>query len=92
MPTIVVFQDVNFGGDALVVNGPEPNLKPQGWNDKISSLIVIDGSWELYKDISYGGTQWGPVSPDGGPTKNGLYPDYADWGGTNDSISSLQPV
>ena len=90
MAKIILFEDVNFGGSALVVTVADPNLVPQNWNDKTSSLIVIDGQWALYEDINYGGTVW-TVSAVGGPTGDGTYPDYADWGGTNDSISSLKP-
>ena len=90
MAKIIVFKDHSFKGDALVCRGTEPNLKPQGWNDCISSLIVIDGSWALFKDVDYAGKRW-EVSATGGPEHDGVYPDYADWQGENDAISSLKP-
>ncbi len=90
MTKIVVFEDVNFGGSSLVVTVADPDLVPQGWNDKISSLIVIRGQWALYDDTSYGGANW-TVSEVGGPNGDGTYADYSDWAGTNDSISSLKP-
>jgi hypothetical protein len=91
MAKIILFQDINFGGSSLIVQSPDTSLVPQGWNDAVSSLIVIDGQWSLYDDINYGGTQWS-VSASGGPSGDGTYPDWADWGGTNDSISSLKPA
>ena len=90
MAKIILFQNSNFQGKSLTVTEPEPNLVPQGFNDITSSIIVISGQWTLYKDINYGGTSQ-TVSEVGGPYGDGTYPDYGDWGGTNDSISSLKP-
>lgn len=91
MSKIIVFKAVNLGGDALAINGADPNLAPQGWNDQISSLIVLKGTWELFNAANYKSTVW-KVSDSGGPTGDGVYPDWIDWGGTNDTISSLKPV
>ena len=91
MAKIILFKDVNFGGDALVVTSADPDLGPQGWNDAVSSLIVIDGAWSLYEDINYGGTRWS-VNALGGPANDGTYADWSDWSGSNDSISSLTSV
>lgn len=91
MATIILFQDFNFGGDALVLDASDPDLRPQDWNDQVSSLIVREGAWELFKDVQFQGTRW-KVSSDGGPSGNGLYADPSDWNGTNDSISSLRPT
>jgi hypothetical protein len=89
MAKIIVFKDSNFNGDALVLTVNDPNLKPQGFGDEISSLIVTSGQWTLYKDENYGGTSW-TVSQNGGPTADGVYPDWGDWGGENDAISSIK--
>ena len=91
MAKIVLFKDINYGGGALVLTGADSDLGPQGWNDKVSSLIVIDGTWNLYKDSNYGGTKWS-VSANGGPSNDGTYSDWSSWGGTNDSVSSLKPA
>ena len=90
MSKIVVFQNANLSGDSLTLTEADTNLIPQGWNDSISSLIVINGDWDMYQDTNYGGTVWN-VSGSGGPAGDGVYPDWNDWGGTNDSISSLRP-
>lgn len=89
MVKIILFQNSNFQGKSLVVTSDEPNLVPQGFNDITSSLIVISGQWSLYQNVNYTGTSW-TVSEVGGPDGDGCYPDYGDWGGTNDSISSLK--
>jgi len=90
MSKIIVFQDVNLRGNSLTLTESDPNLVPQGWNDKISSLIVIDGDWDLFQDVDFKGATWN-ASESGGPGGDGVYPDWKDWGGTNDSISSLRP-
>jgi len=91
MAKIILFRDKNFGKDALVCKGPQPNLKTQDFNDCTSSLIVIDGTWELCQDANYEGLKW-TVSATGGPDRDGVYNEYREWNGKNDSISSLRPV
>ncbi|MEO8673040.1 MAG: beta/gamma crystallin-related protein, partial [Tahibacter sp.] len=78
-----------FGGSSLVVTVADPDLVPQGWNDKTSSIIVIDGQWGVYQDTNYSGTAW-TVSRVGGPNGDGTYPDYSDWGGTN--VNANEPT
>lgn len=94
MAKIILFRDVNFGKAALVVTAGDPRLKSQDFNDSTSSLIVVSGTWKLYQDDSYKTTDAGPwtVSENGGPFKDGTYPDFRDWKGKNDSISSLKPA
>lgn len=89
MAKIILFKDRNFGGEALVVKEPISNLKDAGWNDVVSSLIVVEGKWRIYKDANYDGNSWSVV-PDGGPDKDGCYTYWKDWGGGNDEISSLK--
>ena len=91
MPKITLFQNANYGGENLTLQAADSNLKQQGFNDKTSAIIVCSGSWILYQDADYKGTQW-VVSENGGPGQNGLYPTYTYWNGKNDSISSLKPV
>ena len=91
MPKITLFQNTNFGGQNLTLRQADTNLKDQGFNDKTSAIIVCSGSWILYQDADYKGQQW-VVQENGGPNGDGLYPSYSDWGGKNDSISSLKPV
>ena len=92
MAKIIVFEHINFDGRALIFNAADTDLvNNSNWNDRISSVIVVDGLWELYQHNNFGGADW-LVSPDGGPTGDGLYPNWSGWAGTNDSISSLKPV
>ena len=91
MPKITLFQNANYGGKNLTLRQADSNLKQQGFNDITSSIIVCSGSWILYQDANYEGTQW-VVQENGGPNGDGLYPSYTYWDGKNDSISSLKPV
>src|SRR5437762_2616647 len=86
MAKIVLFKDINYGGGALVLTGADSDLGPQGWNDKVSSLIVIDGTWNLYKDSNYGGTKWS-VSANGGPSSDGTYKNPRAWEGDRNGSS-----
>jgi hypothetical protein len=91
MSKITLFQNTNFGGDHLSLQQPDANLKNQNFNDKTSAIIVCSGNWKLYQDSNFNGKLW-EVHEKGGPNQDGLYPSYKDWGGTNDSISSLIPA
>lgn len=92
MAKIIVFNKQNFNGnDTLVVTDSLPSLKGTGINNDISSVIVIEGSWQLCEHPDYQGTDW-VVAPNGGPNQDGCYPSYSDWGGQNNEISSIQSV
>lgn len=91
MPKITLFQNTNFGGKYLTLNGADSNLKDQDFNDRTSAVIVCSGKWVLYQDTNFGGQQW-VVEETGGPNGDGMYPSYKDWNGKNDSVSSLKPL
>ena len=57
-----------------------------GWNDKISSIIVISGTWRFFdgRDYDHEHAHW-----DLGP---GYYPILPDYGVHDDAISSFAPV
>lgn len=79
----VVFTDPNFGGQAMTLRGPVPNLVPSGMNDKISSIQIPDGeSWEVCQDVDYGNQC---------QVLTGSISDLRRMG-WNDRISSLRPV
>jgi hypothetical protein len=90
MAKIILFKDAHFGGGSLTATTPVSSLASEGWNDVVSSVIVIDGKWDLFKDVDFKGTKW-TVSSGGGPSQDGTYPVWTDWGGENDVISSLKP-
>jgi Beta/Gamma crystallin len=80
----------NFGGKSLVLKDQNvQDLQRKGFNDRVSSLIVIDGQWTLYRHGEYGGTRW-HVQHTGGPERDGTYPQVHDWRGGHDQISSVR--
>jgi hypothetical protein len=91
MSSIVLFENDCFTGKEFPASGPVPDLKPLGFGDKTSSIIVLSGAWVVYQDKDYKGNSW-IVKADGGVSNHGVYPNPASWGGKNDSISSLKPV
>ena len=84
VPEVIVFSDINFNTELLRTN---LNVYYVGdeINDFISSIIIISGYWQFYKDFHYE-TPVGPV----------LGPGYYNWveavGIPNDSISSFKCV
>lgn len=86
-PTILLFEDINFQGRMVVLTGAESNFKNIDFNDQVSSIIVLEGTWEIYKDADFEGASWN-VSDFGGEQKNGRYPTPSPF--KNDSISSAK--
>jgi len=83
LPEVVVFQDVNFGGNSWRIN-LNYSYVGDDWNDTISSIIVISGTWTFCLNA-------GPPSSDNpnwtlGP---GYYSWVEDYGIPNDSISAI---
>jgi hypothetical protein len=91
MSKIIVFEHAQLKGDSMTLTAPDPNLVPAGWNDRISSLIVVSGCWEVFEHVDYKGSKLS-LSSCGGPDGDGVYRDWNDWKGTNDTISSLKPI
>jgi hypothetical protein len=88
MAHAILFEHMNFHGAHKHVVGPESNLNAQDdnfFNDRVSSLVVLEGSWALYGDYKFEG-QYPPI------LGVGLYPRIDAIGIKNDDISSLQPV
>jgi hypothetical protein len=52
---IVVFEDINFRGHSLRIDGPVPDLRRFRFNDEISSIRVFEGAWEICEDINFQG-------------------------------------
>ncbi|MCX7746561.1 MAG: beta/gamma crystallin family protein [Clostridia bacterium] len=88
-PKIILFEHVNFSGRSLVVPTDIPDLRQYGFNDIVSSIIVIRGRWEIYEHILYGGRRY-VVTANGGPFGDGTYPTWTSWGGVNDQLSSVR--
>ena len=59
--TLVVFEGENFAGRSIELGDAMPNLDPTGFNDRIRSVVVKDGVWELCIDDGFRGCQaFGP--------------------------------
>ena len=56
MVQVVLFKNANFHGDHKHVVAAEPNLNAgddHGFNDAVSSLVVLDGNWRFYADAGF---------------------------------------
>ena len=78
---IELFGNANFEGVAFGSTRDVSNLGPTNYNDKVSSVIVHAGRWELCSDGEYSG-RCIVVGPG----------RYASLGGMNNQISSLRRV
>jgi hypothetical protein len=78
----VLYEDVNFGGRSIVVDGPVRNLGELGFNDRMTSLRLPPGeSWVICSDANFQGRC---------ATVSGDVPSVPV--GFNDRVSSLRPV
>ena len=73
------FTQLALGGVGSGING--------NWNDKVSSFVIVSGTWQLFKDENFN-------SPQGnlegfGP---GHYPSVTAVGIDNDALSSVRLV
>lgn len=53
-PEVVLYEDDGFKGDEWRTN-LNYSYVGSGWNDRISSIIVIAGVWEFYEHRDFGG-------------------------------------
>lgn len=81
-PTIMLFEHVGFRGNMVTLTSATNNFKTVGFNDKVSSIIVVSGKWHLFTDAEFNGI----ISPltEGYYISPGMFP--------NDGISSAKPV
>ncbi len=80
---LVLFQDSDFGGRSLVTGQSLRNLADEGFNDRVSSVMIRSGTWLLCTDADFKG-QCVTLGP-------GRYPSLRPMG-LNDSVSSLREV
>lgn len=52
---VVLYDDGDFGGRSLAVNGPVPSLGKLDMGDRVSSADVQRGVWQLCEDSNYKG-------------------------------------
>jgi Beta/Gamma crystallin len=83
LPEVIVFKDVNFGGDSWRIN-LSYSYVGGAWNDSISSIIVLSGTWTFCLNA-------GP--PSASNPNWTLGPGYYSWvenyGIPNDAISAI---
>lgn len=87
---LVLFDGQNFTGSSITLTADSPTL-PAGWDNHVSSLIVMGKLWQLYSNTNYGGNPYA-VSNWGGPNRDGFYPTPAAWGGPDNDASSAQAI
>jgi hypothetical protein len=83
LPEVIVFKDINFGGDSWRIN-LSYSYVGSAWNDSISSIIVLSGTWTFCLNAG----PPGPSNPNWtlGP---GYYSWVENYGIPNDSISAI---
>jgi hypothetical protein len=72
MPQIVAFDNEDFLGNHLHIFG---NTKDLGkWDNSISSMVILSGTWEFFDDENFTGTSMGTLGPGtyADVTKHGL--------------------
>ena len=87
---VILFEHVDFNGLPLVVDNASASLVAPNYNDKASSLIVLQGAWMFFKDINF----QQPFMVNGAPVLlgPGTYRWVEDLGIGNDALSSLRAV
>jgi hypothetical protein len=88
IPQAIVFEDFNMTGSHthLFTSDPDLTKMDKFWNDKISSIVVISGTWTFLED---------PVGAGDQPNKSvtlgpGVYPDVTREGIDDNSISQVR--
>jgi hypothetical protein len=86
LPEVVVYWDANWGGANFRTN-LDINYVGDDWNDQISSIVVVSGTWQFFEHANYGGAASNLLGP-------GYYSfvENSDVNIANDSISSFKIV
>jgi hypothetical protein len=53
--TIIVYDGANAGGDHTTFQTATPSLSGSNFNDRITSVFIVAGKWELCTDANYKG-------------------------------------
>lgn len=88
LPEVVLYEHINFNGQAWRTNIGWLRF-PGGINDQVSSIIVVAGEWCFYEHVEFNGGR-----SDGYEIRltPGYYPNVANFGIKNDSLSSVRIV
>lgn len=81
-PQITVFENAGYQGRSMVIDGDAPDLRWVDFNDRISSIQVDGGQWELCLEPDYGGAC---------QVIDESLPDMTAWA-FNDRVTSIQAV
>ena len=82
-PQIVLYDGPNFTGEQRVIYNDVSNLNRERFNDRVESMVVISGTWEVCADVNYRG-RCQTLNP-------GSYGDLSSMG-LQDTISSIELV
>ncbi|MCV2370512.1 beta/gamma crystallin family protein [Roseateles oligotrophus] len=80
---ITLYENDDYSGRSLQIHEQEADLSREGFNDKVSSVVVRKGNWQLCSDAGFRG-QCVTLS-------KGRYASISAIG-INDRISSVRPV
>ena len=85
-PEVIIYENSNFSGAQQRINGSIPNIGLE-WNDKISSVIVISGTWQFFDHENYGGDSSKQIGP-------GYYDDLSipEFNLNDNTISSFKVI
>jgi hypothetical protein len=86
VPEIILFEHANLRGAHIHVFEEEALLQESGFNDRMSSFVIISGLWQFYRNANFDdpvpfGTTYGP----------GIYRSLPP-GINNDDVSSLRAL
>lgn len=85
---VILFEHANFRGRHRHVLNAEDNLNADdddGFNDSVSSIAVLSGSWQCFRNAGFDDDYPSILGP-------GCYPWVEDVGIRNDDLSSLRVV
>jgi len=85
IPQIVAFDNEGLLGDHIHIFGNVPDLGK--WNNSISSMVILSGSWEFFDEEDFKGTNMtkSPLGP-------GVYLKVQEHNMKDNSISSIRLV
>jgi hypothetical protein len=83
VPQIIAFDKENFDGDHTHILGDMPKLGK--WDNSISSMIILSGTWEFFDDENFQGKSMAKLGP-------GMYAKVTQHGFKDNSVSSIRLV
>ncbi|MHC5854591.1 beta/gamma crystallin-related protein [Nostoc sp.] len=81
MAAVVLYNDINFGGDSLASDDDIFDMSATNYNDKTSSIKVNSGRWRFCSDANLSGACF--------EISEGEYPQIQN---DNDRISSFKRI